>query len=507
MKIKKSNFEEFNNNIKLPKKGASSKQALKDLEEAKTLEEDTATPDTVTNPDSLSKDKLTDYVADAISDESEGKVELSDKDAKEFATDVEKAIDKFDIDSLGILDNKNSIFNLLDHALDQAKHEQNRQKFVPEKYRENAGGNVLLIGLPGSGKTAIVKAWCQKAGVNYAYIDAKDSDLSAYIRGYSMKDDTKPNSVVRAPSNSLNRLDKPNTILFLDEFNRQLDPSLRGSLLSLINERVIPDDNSPGGYRHFPNILFTIVLINPAGTADRGAAALIQAEKSRFRYQMLADSNANDAANYFDNYYIKQMVFLTNYYNESKEKDIKEFTENFLELAREHELIMSIVFDVNFVFDNVDDLDALDDEASNYVIFNQRMLTEILKDSRGDCDRFLQHVENRTNFLPERMDMLCNAVKKLKRNRKSPETLVTYWSNKIIDLSKKRTEFKDIPRIPKEDLLAAISGGKVSTKVDEKPEEIEDDEAMFGTPTEKGSKRDVAEIRRALADADADFDF
>ena len=83
------------------------------------------------------------------------------------------------------------------------------------------------------------------------------------------------------------------SVLYLDEFNRQVEMSKRQALTGLINDKVI--------YKHdYRNtLLFTISTINPAVPSDPGAASLSQMEIQRFARSIDFNSNVKDAYAYF----------------------------------------------------------------------------------------------------------------------------------------------------------------------------------------------------------------
>lgn len=76
-------------------------------------------------------------------------------------------------------------------------------------------------------------------------------------------------------------LDKPNSVLFLDEYNRA-KTEIRGAVLTLVQNHLVYDPESDSGYKFLPNFLFTVAAINPANTNYKGAKELDPAEKSRF---------------------------------------------------------------------------------------------------------------------------------------------------------------------------------------------------------------------------------
>ncbi len=147
--------------------------------------------------------------------------------------------------------------------------------------------NVLLYGSAGAGKTAIVRQWCAAHNINM--FDCKASSLDIATVGgipYPTKDKNGRYTQKPIASSYWDDLFKPNTVLFLDEFNRA-NSNVRGTLLSLINEKELPmstegADGKVKNKHRFDNILFTIVAINPAGAVFEDVDSLDLAEISRF---------------------------------------------------------------------------------------------------------------------------------------------------------------------------------------------------------------------------------
>ena len=49
------------------------------------------------------------------------------------------------------------------------------------------GVDLLVTGLPGSGKTGITKQWASDRGVNLFYLNAKNDDLGAILNGFPIE--------------------------------------------------------------------------------------------------------------------------------------------------------------------------------------------------------------------------------------------------------------------------------------------------------------------------------
>lgn len=102
--------------------------------------------------------------------------------------------------------------------------------------------NVYVCGLPGSSKTAVIKNWCNTNGINLVQLNAKDKEIDDIINGITvpLRDDNGGiRNVVKFRSKKLNALEKPNSVLFLDELNRQQSEALRGTLLDILMIRAL----------------------------------------------------------------------------------------------------------------------------------------------------------------------------------------------------------------------------------------------------------------------------
>ena len=121
--------------------------------------------------------------------------------------------------------------------------------------------NVIFEGRGGVGKTSRIRAWAEKNGVNLVLKKGSEMDVSDFG---VLAPPKETNYATKVRTEEFDILDKPNSVLFLDEYNRT-PANVRATLLTLINDHLIADPtNTEGGaVKHFPNFLFTIMAVNP----------------------------------------------------------------------------------------------------------------------------------------------------------------------------------------------------------------------------------------------------
>ena len=276
---------------------------------------------------------------------------------------AENQIDNLDVATKG------DIEQTLDRALVVAKRCQQRgsKQFT----------NVLIIGEGGTGKTQRVRAWARANGINLFEKNAKsldETDLGGII---SRSKDGE--TAVRLATTEMDSLDLPNSVLFLDEYNRARK-QVRSTLLTLINDHVIDDPRENSGVREFPNFLFTIAAINPP-TPGYNTDELDAAELSRFKQIVVHQDKMQ-----FLDYITKELKKdLQNPYDEQEEKELK----------NKLNLITKLLSSNQFTFDSAEEVAAA--QMDGYPALNYRSLTNLLYGCDGTKKDFLAQWDSTVN--------------------------------------------------------------------------------------------------------------
>lgn len=359
-----------------------------DLAEIEAMEE---IPD-IDDLSSANIDDIATAVQAAAEEASDGKETFSDEKAETIAKELKTQAKGFDTAAWAPLDVPSELTDKLDDCLANA--------MANHAAGTHDGVDLLVTGLPGSGKTGITKQWAKDRGVNLFYLNAKNDDLGAILNGFpvdTIEKDANGNDVhrvTRSFSKSLDALDKPKSVLFLDEFNRAA-PKLRAVLLSLINEHVV-DGDGEDGFRHFDNLLFTVACINPSVPTDPGAMDLNDAEMSRFVDSMDWDSHTDDALRYII-FHLGEMI-----------DALKPEDENYAFFYTRYNKILNLtnalLGDYRFEFDSRDDLlDLFNDKAK---MLNQRAITDALMAHGYNKEKFLNWVDKYSKFLDKDKAMI-----------------------------------------------------------------------------------------------------
>ena len=341
---------------------------------------------------SASVSEIADAVQAAKEAESDGQETYTDAAAEKLATELKTAAKGLDSAKWAPLDVPNVLTDVLDESLAAA--------MAAQKAGRRDGVDILINGLPGSGKTGIVKEWAKARGVNLFELDSNDDELSAILKGFPVdsvrkgEDGNDEHTVIKSFSSILDSLKDPMSVLFLDEFNRA-PQSLRANLLKLINSHEVPG-NGKNGRRRFDNLLFTIACINPVVDSDQGVVPLNDAEKSRFARKRKWDSGVETALKYL-NFYISRTI-------ENLDPNDDDYAFLYVRHKKMYNLAMALLNDPRFEFDSRDDLDALDDDEMS--MLNQRSITDGIMFAGWSKARFLRWVDEDSGFLQKSKDMI-----------------------------------------------------------------------------------------------------
>lgn len=267
----------------------------------------------------------------------------------------------------------------LDESLKKAKYKQ--------RYGENSDfPNVLIVSEPGMGKTSIIRQWAAKNNVHLVYqtLSTMSPEMLGGIVG---RDADDPDWASRLASKELiQSLDKPNTVLFLDEYNRS-KKEIRGAFLTVIQDHIVDDPKDESKKRFLPNFLFTIAAMNPSTTSTNiGAHKVEPAEKSRFEILHISPS------------VLQQLKYLREFYSNRMKKDI-EFGDEKARLENQGRLQLAetILSYPDFSYDTSADVeDNSDDEY--YTVLNQRSFKLALDKSDGTKESLLRLWDRFCNY-------------------------------------------------------------------------------------------------------------
>lgn len=327
--------------------------------------------------DKVAEENFDDYALNRVSRQYSIPVEALKKEllateAVNAKTLEDVANAKADIENPNVVKETGQIENILDWALD---YNLEQKEAGLNNYQ-----NVLLIGEAGTGKSSRVKAWAKANNINLITVRAAgmdDTDLGGAM-GISKSGDT----VQRLASTEFDDLNEPNSVLFLDEYNRA-PKTVRTNLLELINSHEVPDPRVKGGQRVLDNFLFTVAAINPAN-ANYDTDVLDMAERTRFR-----NVNVQADPENLLNHLTKTLDHMI---------EVAKTPERKLRAEGRKALAQTLLApDSGLEFDSQEDVDKLKEEDPDGLALNARTLTELIMGSDGTKADLLNKWNEYTN--------------------------------------------------------------------------------------------------------------
>lgn len=286
-------------------------------------------------------------------------------------------------------ESQNQVDKVLDRSLKIAKRKQrsgDRGDFP----------NILLVSDAGFGKTDMVRQWAQKNGINLVQKNLGTMGPEAF-GGIVARDAEDPRYATRLGTNEMIKaLEKPNSVLFLDEYNRS-KTEVRGAVLTLVQNHMVWDPTEENQEKFLENFLFTVAAINPPNAAYKGAKEMDPAELSRF-YSLNMQPDPMEHLNYLKSVYTSKM-------NTAPDEEEK------LEYKRKLALAEAILTSPRFTYDSAIDIEENQDNPS-YKPLNYRSFKMALDYSDGTKDDFLSIWNHYCNPKKKRIieDILGNYV-------------------------------------------------------------------------------------------------
>lgn len=313
----------------------------------------------------LTEDKIDDFALQSVS----AKYNIQPYDLKHMilgeAVTIDQAARELEAEKVAA-ENKNQVEKVLDRSL----------KIARRKAKSGDHGdfpNVLLISDAGFGKTDMVRQWAAKNGINLVQKNLGTMGPEAF-GGIIAKDSNDPRYATRLGTNEMIRsLSKPNSVLFLDEYNRS-KTEIRGAVLTLVQNHMVWDPTEETEERFLDNFLFTIAAINPPNASYKGAKELDPAEQSRFfSLNMVPDP-------------IEHLKYLTDVY--TKELNATDDPDEKKEFQGKLNMCKLILTSPEFSYDSGVDIEENSDDPS-YKPLNYRSFKLAMDRCDGTKDDFL----------------------------------------------------------------------------------------------------------------------
>lgn len=299
--------------------------------------------------------------------------------------------------------------------------------------------NLLVVGIGGTGKTSIIEQWAHSRHLNLVTKAASIMD-EAELNGIPVANN-EDQSARMLRMNEFDALDEPDSVLFLDEFNRGR-ATVRGTLLKLIQGHTIPDPSVKGGIKFLPNLLFTIAAINPADP-NYNTDQLDDAELSRFIIYLQEGADKYEYLDWITKTLKRRSEILGRI--QKQDSRMKSSSQALAANQRRLNLITFLINDKRFMFDDSSDIEkahaAARGDTLPATILSFRTLTQALYASDGTVDSFLYYYRqgaNRDKF--ELVKLILTPYKE--KQDKANKALDQYEQETIDPLFKSEAQLK-----------------------------------------------------------------
>ena len=131
----------------------------------------------------------------------------------------------------------------------------------------------------------IIEKWAKANDVNFIVIDGNDQSVIRKAKkiatiGHLIKDYIAPTA------EQIEKLNQPNTILFLKNLDKMEDKKYRRWLFDFMNELIVADDSKEEGYTFAKNMLFVVATVGEMQGRDAFEMCTMDA-KDAFAHIML----------------------------------------------------------------------------------------------------------------------------------------------------------------------------------------------------------------------------
>ena len=113
----------------------------------------------------------------------------------------------------------------------------------------------------------IIEKWAKENEVNFIVVDGNDqSVIKKAAKCVTIGNFTK--NYIAPTKDQIEKLNKPNTILFLKNLHKMEDKVYRRWLFDFMNELIVADDSKEEGYTFVKNMLFVVGTVGEMSGKD-----------------------------------------------------------------------------------------------------------------------------------------------------------------------------------------------------------------------------------------------